>query len=1031
MKLMADNSLTYYNPLQVYFNDDMMSVERFADIEAVLYLLLMHADTPEPEKAYLLFSQYQLIGIKDGTLADRQLQLSRYTLGCYRSRKYWQDDLEEYRSDKYKGFRAFDFKIENDKNILMVNNEKTPLSFEERKKEWEKHWEQPEAQKEEYAMAGEGDYCYYTSSRESFDKTERVKVSFSKDTLISSVSKEPFCKRDIDRITVSVLELLECAKEMRSIDSHDYCYEILQSNTIKIVKDGKVSVSDRLTIEQVINIVGMVGSGKSTFIKVLAYWANKNNKRIVIVLDTVAEIFNLWQYLNKFSVNCSPLVGRSERLKYINQIIEPNKTCLPKSLSQYLTYACIVDGMNDGEGLALAYGKEPCFSLKEPGKGKLFLCPYFDICSGSKMLRDCYTSSVVLTSVAGFAVTRVGKNHEPFLDEVLRNFDIVVFDESDRVQKTLDQLFMPETSFNHYIKESANDCARYMNMTGSERERNRANQEYSELQLKTTGVMSCLTKALDWNLGKWNKLSAGEPFSALTLLDDLKRDACYKIPDKIYTDIYSLIDNENTSPYLSGTLREVLNASCMETDFRLFNTLYDRWLSEEASAFNRTKVKPKIVAVQDARIKLIICLIYFDHFIRKLSDAYAACHETSYGQNEIFGFLQTRFHEQQKYLPSALCGNLFGMKKNEQGDIILFRQFAFGRSLMKDLPYLRLDKSGKAIGPHVIMLSGSSWAEGSYEYHINRPVNYILEADSDKREFLSKTRFYESGFSERVSGAGEMRMEMLKKVTEKSASDIIEEYNRNAGKILIIVNSYEQAGIVQNVLTNTLRIKQCSARVYRMVSDASVADNKDNIIRRGEVCRFASMPAEVLIAPAMAIERGHNIVDETGHSALGAVFFFVRPMSVPDDVQEKGSKLNGYMEAHCKRNPGESIWDYNMRVRQEATKRWSIVTGSGSYGLDNLSDDDKKDIVSTLFILILQIFGRLARITDTSRPEPHVYFTDGAFRKSPDAEKGFDCLNALGLYLDDMMENESGSEIAKTLYKPFYEAFKKGISYVR
>ena len=44
------------------------------------------------------------------------------------------------------------------------------------------------------------------------------------------------------------------------------------------------------------------------------------------------------------------------------------------------------------------------------------------------------------------------------------------------------------------------------------------------------------------------------------------------------------------------------------------------------------------------------------------------------------------------------------------------------------------------------MLSGSSWAEGSYEYHINRPVNYILEADCEKRAFLEKTRFFESGF---------------------------------------------------------------------------------------------------------------------------------------------------------------------------------------------------------------------------------------------------------------------------------------------
>lgn len=453
--------------------------------------------------------------------------------------------------------------------------------------------------------------------------------------------------------------------------------------------------------------------------------------------------------------------------------------------------------------------------------------------------------------------------------------------------------------------------------------------------------------------------------------------------------------------------------------------------TEECVEFLSTQENNIIEGTDERALYEKIIQLFFDHFIRKLSDAYAACHETSYGQNEIFGFLQTRFQDQQKYLPSALCGNLFGMKKNEQGDIILFRQFAFGRSLMKDLPYLRLDENGEAIGPHVIMLSGSSWAEGSYEYHINRPVNYILEADSDKRDFLSKTKFYESGFSERVSGSGEMRIEMLKKITEKSAGDIIEEYNRNVGKILIIVNSYEQASIVQETLANTLHKKQCSARVYRMISDATTTDDSEGVIRRGEANRFASMPAEILIAPAMAIERGHNIVDEKGHSALGAVFFFVRPMSVPDDVQEKGSKLNGYMEAHCKRNPGESIWEYNMRMRQEASKRWSIVTRSGNYGLDNLSDDDKKDIVSTLFILILQIFGRLARVTDTSKPAPHVYFVDGAFRKAPDTERGFDCLTELGTYLDNMIQSETSSEIANTLYKPFYDAFKKGVNYGR
>lgn len=81
--------------------------------------------------------------------------------------------------------------------------------------------------------------------------------------------------------------------------------------------------------------------------------------------------------------------------------------------------------------------------------------------------------------------------------------------------------------------------------------------------------------------------------------------------------------------------------------------------------------------------------------------------------------------------------------------------------------------------------------------------------------------------------------------------------------------------------------------------------------------------------------------------------------------------------------------------------------------------------------MILQIFGRLARVTDTGKPAPHVYFTDGAFRKAPDAERGFDCLTELGVYLDNMMHAETSSEIANTLYKPFYDAFKKGVNYGR
>lgn len=646
------------------------------------------------------------------------------------------------------------------------------------------------------------------------------------------------------------------------------------------------------------------------------------------------------------------------------------------------------------------------------------------------MLRECYTASVVLTTVAGFAASRVGQLRETFLELAMRDFDFVVFDESDRVQKTLDQFFMPETSFNSYIRECAEDCRAYMQLSSKRREENLAEQRYDEMQRQSVTVLSCLVKSLHYELGSWKQIAHGDPFSALTLLDDLYREESeYKIPQSVYKMIYNLIDMQDEERIQQSTLWAVLESSCKSTDETFFNQMYCLWLDELGDDFPQPQ-KEKAKRIQNARIKLILRLIYFDHFIRGLSDAYEASHETSYGQNELFGFLQTRFRQQQYFLPSALCGNLFGLKKTDDEDIILFRQFAFGRSLMKDLPYLRTDSQGRPAGPHVILLSGSSWAEGSYEYHVNRPVNYILEADSEKRAFLEKTRFFESGFPERVSGASdEQRMVQLRSATQKAVELIIREYEREAGKILLVVNSYVQAQEVQQILETALRKANCPARVCRMVSDAISIQNDRGTVRRGEVGRFAKMSSEILIAPAMAIERGHNIVDEQGHSALCAVFFMVRPMAVPDDIQQKGSKLNGFVEAHCKRNPHESLFAYNARMRQFAAQQWAKMSKSKSFGLAELDEEERKDVVATLFVLILQIFGRLARVTDVTKPEPHVYFVDGAFRGREEKQGDFDCLSELGRYLDALMTQKGSCEIAETLYAPFYKAYRKDIQY--
>jgi hypothetical protein len=1003
-----------------------MKLAQFAGIEAVLYLLALNETNEDPEKAYFLFTYYHRIGATSCTIMDYVLQAARGTLGRYRSQKCWQDHLQEYRDPKYNAVRAFSFEEHEGRVSFSKREEPYPYPYEERQKEWEDFWTECLEEPDPPEYAGAGTYRYEYQNLQS---GERETVHVKLDQAYAQPVQRTILKKGYrPPISIRLEELFAAAKEMAEICPGDPCYTILKSNILKQIVGTSVKLCTELTISQVVNIVGMVGAGKSTLIKVLAFWCHRNGYRMTIVVDTVAEVLNLQKYLSAFDVTASPLIGRTERLKYINQVAQPDEFSLPSCFSPYLTPACLIDGMDEQHKEAISFGKEPCYALRKGRKS--YLCPFFDQCSGTKMLRDCYTASVVITTVAGFAVSQVGQQREIFLELVMREFDLVVFDECDRVQKTLDQLFLPETSIDQYIHDTAGESIAFRMLSSKRREEMPAEQRYDELRSKIVTVLSCILKPIQRKLGSWRKINEGAPFSALTLLENLYReDSEYQIPDFVYRAIYNLIDRKGKDRDHPSSLRTLLESSCESTMDDSFLQKYQAWRDELGSDFPQPQTA-EVKEIQNARIQLILRLIYLDHFIQDLSDAQEACQEASSGKNELFGFLRTRFRLQRMFLPSAPCGNLFGAKMTEEKDIILFRQYAFGRSLMKDLPYLRIDSQGRPAGPHAILLSGSSWAEGSYEFHVNRPVNYILEADAEKRAFLGKTRFFESGFPERVSGAPEeQRMAQLRTVTQKAVELIIREYERKAGKILLVVNSYDQTKEVQQTLEAALRKAGCPASVCRMISDAASDQSDHGTIRRGEVGRFAKMGEDILIAPALAIERGHNIVDEYGHSALSAVFFMVRPMSNPDDVQQKGSKLNGYVEAHCKRAPEESIFAFNARFRRVAVQQWAKMSRSNSPGLAELDDEERKDVVATLFILILQIFGRLARVTDITKPAPHVFFMDGAFRGREDKPGDFDCLSELGRYLDEMMTKEESAEIAKTLYAPFYEAYRKDLPY--
>ena len=883
---------------------------------------------------------------------------------------------------------------------LAVEPDRADVYFEYiRKHKEDKHFEYAKGGKYSYSIKDKTSSTVYSADVKIPDRTPQMPIS-------------PPPKKTRKEKSVSTDELLASAAEMAEKKLDDYCYSILKSNTLKAVTEGNVKSAKRLEIDKITNLVGMVGSGKSTLMKVLSYHLAKADKKVVLVLDTVSSVLEMCSYLSQFGVSVSPVIGRSGREKYIDQVAKAHEKYLQNEYSKYLTAPCIIDGMaknKSDKSSAPMFGNEPCRSLMK--NKKHYNCPYMDICPAVRMYRDVYTSNVIVTTVQGLAAIRLLGDNKLFLEYVLEQADLVIFDECDKVQKTLDEFFTPSASFDKFRQNAAALCSEAMNKETEALDGMEKNESgYIRKLMRSLGVCMAVREAISAYGGTWRTILS-RTFSAEILYQAI----CRENQKNKYISDKSLEHMRRVTIGLDHDkdIEHILKFALSEDDIKIFSSDISDWLTDNNCKPDKTF---------SDHIKLYLVVAAFDNYIREISDSYLFLPYERKTQQELTDFLSTRFTAQQKNLPSSAMGNLFGMKNDPQKGLILYRQYAFGRALMDRMPWLRLTDEGQPAGPNVLLLSGSSWADGCLQYHVNVPVKYLLEAEEWKRRKIAESKMIDLGTAIRVSGSGsEEREENLTEVIKKIMGTIEAEL-RSEGKLLMIVNSYSEAQTAANYLNRLLSNGKKAACMCREADEFD-----ENMILRSEIADFSDHSADIMVAPAQAIERGYNIVDKDGHSAFGSVFFLVRPMEVPDEISSKCTKLNGYIERHCVLLGKKNAFDRAAKLRSEATRQWSLMERQGKMQLSSLDPVMKLDVTASLFVLILQIFGRLCRITDDSKPAPRVYFADGAFRRSEKNTAGYDLLNELIDYLDSMIDNKETGKIAETLYQPFYEAFKKGV----
>ena len=423
-------------------------------------------------------------------------------------------------------------------------------------------------------------------------------------------------------------------------------------------------------------------------------------------------------------------------------------------------------------------------------------------------------------------------------------------------------------------------------------------------------------------------------------------------------------------------------------------------------------------------------------------------------------------------IPESPMGNVLGFQfqlgeRNRDGDqsgeLRFFRCNGVGRELLRSLHVLPAVDDRP--GPKVLLMSATSWAGTSSRYHVHVPVGAVLRPHDDEIAAVLQTSFRKEFLywpevsppkALRLSGADpaerpRVLAQMLYQLAVPDRSlagarsmldhqlEEIEDPERR--RILLLVGSYAEARHAAEYLN---AIPEWTGRVTMLIADDADLDDawktlpanpSLRALRRGDVATFPQTGGEVLVAPLLAVERGHNIVLPGGKAAIGAVYFLARPHPRPDDIALAIHAINDWAvrkltngEFHRAARAVGTPDAAGLAFRREARARWNrFLTRRMSW--TSLPDAEKVAFTWDQLVVMWQVIGRLVR----GGAPAHVVFVDAAFAPREAGLNATDTpatslLESMRAVLAPYFDGSPGNvpaldrSLVKALYEPLYQA---------
>ncbi|MEU5281079.1 hypothetical protein AB0G87_32265 [Streptomyces asoensis] len=782
----------------------------------------------------------------------------------------------------------------------------------------------------------------------------------------------------------------------------------------------------RMTIDRMRHVVGLMNSGKSTLLDLIAFIVARRGGKVGFVLASGSDVFAKVSFLQALGIDAVPIFGRTRegihKDRFWRSLLHDGETTFPTGLDPAAAFAddqCYLEELR----LTSRTDRAPLPREERPCTGRLTVvgesgrrdCPLLSQCPSHTAARKVAEAQVWVTTAAGLASTRMPQSHiEVRVAEAAQHhLSVLLVDEADTVQQQFDDRFLlheilsqPGRGWSHRVGDRIGQRLEHSwfldllnpEVTAGDKHFRRHDQALTELYRL---VIASGADAL-------RDVIAEGPFTGYSLMRRLARslhglgertDFTDKAEQEEAADHYfeehfaSLLSAPFQAP--AANWAELIEAMTAAHDTRVSaQEAAEAWITTHQPAIDEAKVRGTLAEyAQLLQAGVWAARITTSFF--EVAQRLHAISSSPIGDGEDFWSRQPP-RDLMPFVPEQAAGNLMALQwqpnpGGDSGSFSILWLRGVGRWLLYHLHDL-LTAEGIE-GPHVVLASATSWMPASPRFHLDVAPNLVLREPAKARAALKESKMffrpprYPDGRPVFTSGTGGdpirhahalctaadwicnpapgARQSLLHQARLRLADD--------RQQVLFTVQSTRDAQTVADYINH-----KTPYTALHVIRDDD-PPTRHSIPRR-RLPTFAASDADILVAAEGAVQRGHNILNARRVAALGAVFYLARIHPPTDDAtfplsllsREAMRRLRDPIELA---DPSVDPVDLARKLRHGERRRWQQRVGEPVL-FSRLTDPvEHAAFVGNFLVPLHQTIGRGIRGNEPVL----VYLCDAAF----------------------------------------------------